>query len=53
MYFFRVTIIEHTFTKKTLMKLPYFITISCIFQTFSESPYVSRILFSKNVSKMI
>eukprot|EP00493_Phyllostaurus_siculus_P016371 UN16618 len=35
------------------MKVPYFSTISCIFQSFSESPYVSRILFSKNVSKVI
>ena len=48
-----LTIIEHAFTKKSLMKLPFFIAISCVFQSFSESPYVSRIWFAKNVLKVI
>ena len=41
------------FYQKTLMKLPFFIAISCVFQSFSESPYVSRIWFAKNLLKMI
>ena len=49
----RLSLIEHAFTKKTLMKLPFFIAISWVFEVFSESPYISRFLFSKNAWKVI
>ena len=51
--FFRTLIIEHVFTKKTLMELPYFIEISLVFQYFPDSPYVNRFLFCNFMQKLM
>ena len=50
-----LTIIEHVFAKicqKKMIKLAFFIAISYIFKYFSKSPYVSRIWFANNASKI-
>ena len=52
-YFSRVTIIEHVFAKKNIDEITILHYNLVCFQVFSESPYVSRILFSKHLQETI